>query len=110
MTGQLPGPESGHAPHDVPADDVPGHPKEAPPMQTSPSTTRSSTSEHARPAVARRGAVDLALVATVLGGVLMAATSHPSSLGRAAGLVLAVLAVTRLVYLQVVRQQDSSPR
>jgi hypothetical protein len=36
----------------------------------------------------------------------MAATSHPSSFGRAAGLVLAVLSVTVLLYRQVAAHQD----
>lgn len=75
-------------------------------MQTTPPPV-STDAPAARRAASSRRAVDLALVATVLGGVLMAATSHPSSFGRAAGLVIAVLAVTRLLYLQVAERQDN---
>ena len=74
-------------------------------MQTTPPPVSTDAPANRRTATSRR-AVELALVATVLGGVLMAATSHPSSLGRAAGLVLAVLSVTVLLYRQVAAHQD----
>ena len=74
-------------------------------MQTTPPPVSTDAPANRRTATSHR-AVELALVATVLGGVLMAATSHPSSFGRAAGLVLAVLSVTVLLYRQVAAHQD----
>ena len=74
-------------------------------MQTSPPPVSTDAPTARRTAASRRG-IELALVVTVLGGVLMAATSHPSSFGRAAGLVIAVLSVTVLLYRQVATHQD----
>ena len=74
-------------------------------MQTTPPPVSTDAHDAGRTTTSRR-AVELALVVTVLGGVLMAATSSPSSFGRAAGLVIAVLSVTVLLYRQVAAQQD----
>ena len=74
-------------------------------MQTSPPPVSTDAPAARRTATSRRG-IELALVVTVLGGVLMAATSLPSSFGRAAGLVIAVLSVTVLLYRQVASHHD----
>jgi hypothetical protein len=74
-------------------------------MQTSPPPVSTDDLADRRTGTPRR-AVELALVVTVLGGVLMAATSLPSSFGRASGLVIAVLSVTVLLYRQVASHHD----
>jgi hypothetical protein len=74
-------------------------------MQTSPPPASTDARADRRTCTPRR-AVELALFVTGLGGVLMAATSLPSSFGRASGLVIAVLSVTVLLYRQVASHHD----